>query len=437
MDPVVAVLRFGLLWLLLFLSINLYFLDFRVSWESLIGFQENLGNLTQVPDPGRWTLGLCLLFLSAILKAHWVLPLIQILVTTWFCDRSWKPPTNSSRKRIMQADDSIWSFVQQPDSWVSYHEGRRPRRCPYSCDYDLSDRAYHCSHRSQCLPMYDHFCPWLQSDVYLRTLKQYCFVLAFLPLDGIYSIAVAIYTLTNPEQRLAAPFAASVIFSTSVVLYVGLYNSVPAFHRIVWCNALWPERRGDKWTLVFKVQHGNEWRLHAHKFDKNPYDLGPAANLRQLLGEHWWQWPFFWWSPQRVSRYGNYVDRDLPYADFVSKKYTELVMPDLTSVATDPPRPSPIPGQGPSRRQAARSSASRRTARGAVLKVIRAVAVEISEYCLLLAIGSAASNTLSKNTAAAPDNAPCRSPSLRREQSGTPFVQEHRSCSGKRTVPLA
>lgn len=40
-------------------------------------------------------------------------------------------------------------------------------------------------------------------------------------------------------------------------------------------------------------------------------------------------------QPERVSRYGKYGDRDLPYADFVVRHRTEFLMAPLTSVTVD------------------------------------------------------------------------------------------------------
>lgn len=79
-----------------------------------------------------------------------------------------------------------------------------------------------------------------------------------------------------------------------------------------------------------------ETRLHLAGFQgKNPWDLGAQENLRQVLGRQVWQWFFFWWQPERVSRYGQYGDRDLPYADFVLRHRTDFFMSPLTHVAID------------------------------------------------------------------------------------------------------
>lgn len=103
-------------------------------------------------------------------------------------------------------------------------------------------------------------------------------------------------------------------------------------------------------------------RLHLASFQgKNPWDLGIEENLRQVFGRQLWQWFLFWWQPERVSRYGQYGDRDLPYADFVVRHRTQLLMTPLTHVAIDDGFrvASPTHGQASTtRRRQQRSSAA-------------------------------------------------------------------------------
>lgn len=112
---------------------------------------------------------------------------------------------------------------------------------------------------------------------------------------------------------------------------------------------------------MFKYELNGETRLHINQFDgKHPWDLGTAENLRQVFG-HWWQWPFFWWQPERVSRYGRYADRDLPYADWVTRYRTDFLMPPLTHVTIDESGASSRHEQEPRRRQQRSSASSRRS----------------------------------------------------------------------------
>ncbi|XXG95263.1 hypothetical protein Hte_001524 [Hypoxylon texense] len=192
-------------------------------------------------------------------------------------------------------------------------------------------------------------------------MKPYCFILIFLPLDAVYSFVVSTAALSQPTSRWSAPFVGSILLCCLMIVMILVPpNSLPGLKRLVLKNTVGPELRGEKWTLAFKCQERAGWRLRLHDFETNPWDLGFRANFRQVFGEHWWMWPFFWWNPERVSRYGNYVDRDLPFADFVMAEFTNQFIP-FTGVAIDAPAFPPIHGEELSRRQLARSDADHRS----------------------------------------------------------------------------
>ncbi|KAI1100785.1 hypothetical protein F4804DRAFT_348210 [Jackrogersella minutella] len=343
-------LSLGPLWLFLFLTLAPYANDYKFCWLSLMAPQDTDLGFDNPVNPGHWYLGLCLVLVSACLKVNWFGSLLQILITTRLCDRHWKPPKNPSSKRIMQADPAEWDTAL-PGGRLVYHEGRRPRRCPFGCDFDLSDRMYHCTAMRRCFPVYDDYCKHLRSTVYLRTMKPYCFVLFFLPLDAIYSFAVSLVAICQFYTRWTVPFVGSIVSCSLAVTFFLLINSPANLKRLVWENCVGPELDGGQWTLAFKYQERLGPRLRLHDFEKNPWDLGPKENFRQVFGQHWWMWLFFWWTPERVSQYGSYVDRDLPYADYVIRRLSEDIMERMTSVSIDLPVPSSIHEGGPSRRQ--------------------------------------------------------------------------------------
>ncbi|KAI1408606.1 hypothetical protein F5Y13DRAFT_204558 [Hypoxylon sp. FL1857] len=353
-------LSLGPMWFTFYLALAPYANDYLYCWLSLMAPQDTGIGFGDPVAPQNWYLGLCMILVSAILKANWFGAWLQIFMTTRFCDRHWKPPKNPSSKRIMQADRATWEHAL-PGGRLVYIEGRRPRRCPFGCQFDLSDRVYHCQASGQCFPVYDHYCDYLRSAVYLRTMKPYCFVLVFLPLDALYSFSVSLAALCDPYTRWTAPFVASMLATSVAFFFVLMMNSPDGLQRLVWRNSVGPEVSGVRWTLAFKYQERDGTHLRLHNFEKNPWDLGPKENFRQVFGQHWWMWPFFWWTSERVSRYGNYVDRDLPFADFVTEEFTDQIMSRLTSVTIDPPAPSSIHGEGPNRRQSARSDAERRS----------------------------------------------------------------------------
>ncbi|KAK7740424.1 hypothetical protein SLS62_011105 [Diatrype stigma] len=281
-------------------------------------------------NSGKFTIGLSLLVISATLKATWLAAWIQSLVITWFCDRKWRPPTSS--KNIMQIDRTVWA-TRQP-----------------------SERGYWIPYEA----VYDHFCKFIKVAVYLRTIKAYLFVLVFLPLDSIFSIALSIYAIAS-NQRV--DIAVSAIVAAISVICTSVYFTWEKIWLLAFKNCVYAEQtiNNKVWYLAFKYNTGNETRFHINKFHgRHPWDLGFSENLRQVLGQ-WWQWPFFWWQPERVSRYGNYADQDLPYADWVTRYRTDFLMPPLTGVVIDEPSASPSHGQEPRRRQQRSSAVSRRS----------------------------------------------------------------------------
>ncbi|RYP90237.1 hypothetical protein DL770_003606 [Monosporascus sp. CRB-9-2] len=210
---------FSHIWIILFLVFSAFSNLYYFCWLQLIS-----------PAPASWftpdpslasnrVLGLALLVTSAFLKAIWVGAWVQTLFITWFCDRKWQPPRSS--KNIMQVEPSNWDDARESEKgpWIPYDRDRRPRRCEVwgGCNLRISDRVYHCTRLGRCLPVYDHYCDFIKAAVYLRTIKAYLFVLVFLPLDAVFSIAIAIYALAIYQLRFA-PLAILVIVAALVVV---------------------------------------------------------------------------------------------------------------------------------------------------------------------------------------------------------------------------
>lgn len=232
------------LWITLFLLGTTWANLYHFCWCVLINpspephFGQDAG--LEFEPPVNFPLGLSILVISAFLKAVWLGAWVQALVITWFCDRKWRSPTSS--KNIMQVDPSIWDRRNPSDRgyWIPYDAGesclqpfislsylltvcidRRPRVCNLvgGCRLRMSDRVYHCTRLDRCLPVYDHFCDFIQVAVYLRTMKAYLFVLVFLPLDASFSIAISIYALTRNHRvdiAVTAILAACLVIFTTV-----------------------------------------------------------------------------------------------------------------------------------------------------------------------------------------------------------------------------
>ncbi|RYP08185.1 hypothetical protein DL765_008885 [Monosporascus sp. GIB2] len=261
----------------------------------------------------------------------------------------------------MQVDSHFWNDAMESSRgwWIPYEEERRPRRSIYpACRARLSDRVYHCTRLGRDLPVYDHYCTFLKAAVYLRTIKAYLYVAVFLPVDAVFSLAVSVYALAR-YQVPAAPFAGSVILGAILAMLVSLMLTYDRIWFLAFKNVIGPERLVGAWLLGFKYDERGETRLHLQTFEgRHPWDLGISENLHQVLGRYWWQWLFFWWQPERVSRYGKYAGRDLPYADWVIRYRTDFLMVvPLVHVAIDDGA-FPSHGDAPVHRRRQRSTRS-------------------------------------------------------------------------------
>lgn len=201
--------------------------------------------------------------------------------------------------------------------------------------------------------MYDHYCGFLKTAIYLRTIKPYLYVLVFLPLDAFLSLSISCFALAR-YKVLAIPFATIVILSAILMAWTCFKFTQGKIRHLGFKNCVYAEAKENmRWYLAFKYTERGETRLHVKVFyHRSPFDLGITANLSHVLGRHWWQWLLFFARPERVHRYGHYHDRDLPYADWVNDYRTDFLMGS---------HPGPLPkisrGPVPNRRQQQRSSA--------------------------------------------------------------------------------
>ncbi|EMR66896.1 hypothetical protein UCREL1_6102 [Eutypa lata UCREL1] len=318
-------LDFSPIFLVAFLVFSSWAVLYKLCWLQLLVPADLLGMGFDTADYRG--IGIALLVMFAIIRITWVGAWVQILVITWFCDRKWKP--SRTCKNIMQVDSMAWQDAEWSPfkgSWIPYEEA-----------------------------------------VYLRTIKAYLYLLILLPLDVVLSFVVSAVALAR-YQTLVIHLTITVILSGFMIVPMVVFWTHDKFWLLACKNCTFPEKDISRtvprlWTLVFKYadSRGNT-RLHLASFQgKNPWDLGIEENLRQVFGRQLWQWFLFWWQPERVSRYGQYGDRDLPYADFVVRHRTQLLMTPLTHVAIDDGFrvASPTHGQASTtRRRQQRSSAA-------------------------------------------------------------------------------
>ncbi|RYP11492.1 hypothetical protein DL764_000015 [Monosporascus ibericus] len=162
----------------------------------------------------------------------------------------------------------------------------RPRTCP-KCHMRCGDRVYHDDQPNRCGPLFDHFCKFMMISVYLRTIKLYLYMLIFLPLDLIITLAFASLATSQSTGRSALMFCVPIICASPVLIEVVLENAIAQWYLLAWKNQLHGEGRSV--TLVFKVPVRHQRTiLHCKQYDSmNPWDLGYKENLKQALGETW------------------------------------------------------------------------------------------------------------------------------------------------------
>ncbi|KAI1810354.1 hypothetical protein GGS20DRAFT_204633 [Poronia punctata] len=354
---------YGPYWLVAFLGLSLFAVNYCYCWAELMVFRENQLGYDTISDNSRWWLGLSLFIVSLLLKAWWVGSWLTTLAYTWIWYKEFRPPTPPSRKTIMQVDLRRMVIAPTGDAGL-FNEGSIPRPCYRGCRFErngesrpwLSDRAYHCGVLGQCLPLYDHFCPYIRVAVYLHTLKAYLNMTLFLILDALFTMTVSIVSMaTSKHWDSIFIFAITVLVAGPVIMNVAGEGFTERLVMMVFKNEIYSEKGrsnvdGELHYLVFKVrEHGPNggWTVRLHKFRNNPWDLGLRENVRQALGP-WWQWPLFWIQPERVTRYGKYAGWDLPFGKHVLQVRDAYL--GLSSTTPGPDTPSAILVDGGIRR---------------------------------------------------------------------------------------
>ncbi|KAI0174611.1 hypothetical protein BJ166DRAFT_493124 [Pestalotiopsis sp. NC0098] len=302
----------GPLWLVLFLGTSIYAVFYRFVFLTLLALPEDfMFGRPSSPVPGNRNAGYAILFVLGLLKATWVAAWCMGMFITFFCDRHWESPTEA--KVIMQGGRGF-----EPGTIARWNDARRPRVC-LRCDAKSADRVYHCTETKRCLPIYDHFCPWVQICVYARTMKAYLYMMLFLGLDIFATLAVLVYafTLTSSKSHNVMPFVASAACALlALIVGVALWGPKQWKHLAIKNEVLF-EWRGEPrkpQLLAFKDSRDGMDVMRLVEFQGNPWDRGTLANMRQVLGERYWMWLLFWWQPKRVANYGQYDHVDLPYS---------------------------------------------------------------------------------------------------------------------------
>ncbi|RYP90475.1 hypothetical protein DL770_003386 [Monosporascus sp. CRB-9-2] len=330
----VAFLNFSRLWLILHTALSTYTLSYEYAWRRLMD-DSSIESSVGLYNGSNHSTGLLIIVLSALLKLAWISCRPPCLYYTWWKDRNWT--SGSTTKLIMQANRNYGTSHSAPrDSAGNLTVGvsGRPRTCP-KCHMRCGDRVYHDDQSNRCRPLFDHFCKFIRISVYLRTIKLYLYMLIFLPLDLIVTLAFASFATSQSTGRSALMFCVPIICASPVLIEVVLENAIAQWYLLAWKNQLHGEGRSV--TLVFKVRVRHQRTiLHCKQYDNmNPWDLGYKENFKQALGETWLVRLCPWIPPARVR---NYFKNPGRATDFI---FREEVWNDQRSFINAPPPPPP------------------------------------------------------------------------------------------------
>ncbi|KAK1976276.1 DHHC zinc finger domain-containing protein [Colletotrichum cereale] len=192
-------------------------------------------------------------------------------------------------------------------------EGHRPNRCDQPCANSArwkGDRMYHCRFGYDlCLPVFDHYCYWLWTPVYLHTIKPYSVFMPLLFVYATFSLGVMSWALRSPYIRGLSRWSYVVLaLSCLFSVYAAWINCTFQWNMIVFQNRVGKERgRTWHWTMAIRNING---RLMFDEAGFNPYSMGGRwANAQEVLGK-WYQMPFWFWQPARVGQYGCHLNLD-------------------------------------------------------------------------------------------------------------------------------
>ncbi|KAI1324726.1 hypothetical protein F5Y16DRAFT_423607 [Xylariaceae sp. FL0255] len=281
-----------------------------------------------------------LLIVSAIFKLYWFVAWLQCLVLTW----CWRMlPVQASKNSIQQVSSEVASDLRSIPE-IRFDERRKMRSCRKRCG-EIGDRVYHCSRLRQCLPLYNHYCPWFKVAIYLPTIKPYCHACLWLVLDGLYVLIMSFIALGLGKRDHGEYFRKVIppaLISGFLVLIVAYRTVATYFDLIVRRNAC----------------------LRLKAFD-DPWDLGFRANWHQIFGESVFQWLVPFWNPGRVSLYGKRGATIFTWNQEVRDFQNHLLVVPLAGVTVDDVQVDGVPADrqepvaphatGPSRRGLSRS----------------------------------------------------------------------------------
>ncbi|KAK6001088.1 hypothetical protein QM012_003171 [Aureobasidium pullulans] len=186
----------------------------------------------------------------------------------------------------------------------------------------MPPRWYHTSSlgMEQCLPLYDHTCPWLGAAVYLHNFKAYVLAVTLLPLHFLTTFVFSIFGLVEyPHNRFTAPIVFLMLTSLLFAVPVATGTTARVWSEVIFVNRVMSERDG----VVVRI-HPDPSRIDDYEdqiYEPIPQDQilrkeglfnrGKLANMHSLLGWNgsWWKAPAWMFLKPPVGRL-IYLDDD-------------------------------------------------------------------------------------------------------------------------------
>ncbi|KAJ9619977.1 hypothetical protein H2203_008253 [Taxawa tesnikishii (nom. ined.)] len=246
--------------------------------------------------------------------------------------------------------EPLVDFAPAP-RYMQVTSDNRRRFCDH-CEIFKGNRVYHASAINRCLPLWDHWCGWLNAGIYLRNVKAYVLLCGLLPFYALFALCCTVAGLCMERYRteLQVGFAVVAILAVPIILQTFGFLA-RAWWEMLGKNLFAPDRFGSTIRVT-----GDLGAYAACRFgtDSSAWDQGWRKNLGWLMGPPW-QWLAVWRLPP-IARFllADDQDEDFPMAPHLKIKQQRMsrITPGLASIPLD----RPARQQGLARRQEARFS---------------------------------------------------------------------------------
>ncbi|MES1915244.1 MAG: hypothetical protein MHM6MM_007220 [Cercozoa sp. M6MM] len=219
------------------------------------------------------------------------LPLVVLyLVSAWRAaltspgrvDRAWADMDSESGQVRMSTETQRHLCIDVSDLVVE-----DTAMCRY-CSLIKPNRAHHCSVCDHCVLKYDHHCMWLNNCIGHANYKYFVLMLFYMALVSLLSAvshAVFLVTTTDPSVHTAT-FVSSALCTLLSVFALLFSCALGRFH---WLKGV-PKNMTSVELAKQEFRLAQADHLGVPVQPVSLYDDGLARNLRQVLGQHLWQW---------------------------------------------------------------------------------------------------------------------------------------------------